>query len=445
MTRLLFHPGHYLQITKSDLPFPITFGTPLPAASDQASLAGNVGRTTKNNGNLVHAEAMARVLDCHPSQSAACRLTTIHRHFKGEATQIRAFLKEHFDGIVLSFANIVRPWQPPTRQGEPPIYSMMAEVIRTSPIPVFAFGIGVQEADATTSLPASLLELLGTINDHAAIFGVRGRKTEGVLHQLGFDRARALGCPSFFVHPRNVVRASRQPIASAERIVTAGYLNNRQYTLELTAAMRGCEPAYVFQNDLYILLNQPAAEPGFYDDATGTCDKSAVEELLQQRFGMKPDFRSYHYFRTTQAWRTFFGSQDLFLGARLHGGVCALQAGRPAILLAKDDRVQELAEFFDLPSWPLGQAAELGAARLLEKVDAEDGFTRFRRSYGERLEAFVAHCQEKGLRFNTAAETALALQEIDSAPASAPLPGRTAHWLRRWLPGRGSADRVGKG
>src|SRR5699024_6521326 len=56
------------------------------------------------------------------------------------------------------------------------------------------------------------------------------------------------------------------------------------------------------------------------------------------------------YFLSAPKWIEFLKQVDLSFGARLHGNITATIAGTPSILITKDARMRELAEYHQLTS-----------------------------------------------------------------------------------------------
>src|SRR5690625_7993391 len=56
------------------------------------------------------------------------------------------------------------------------------------------------------------------------------------------------------------------------------------------------------------------------------------------------------YFLNAPTWIDFISKADLSFGARLHGNITATIAGTPSLIIPKDARMRELAEYHNLTS-----------------------------------------------------------------------------------------------
>jgi len=199
MKRLLFfRPAQAMYRPPRSIPFstsvPVSAGNTIAENTEVFSLIGN-------NGNMVHRIAMLQMLAFDRERSAQGNLIRWISQ-KGSVEHVAKAINKQFDGIVLTFANNLQPGI--TNPG-------MAELIERLEIDVYAFGLGLQDeypAGARHMLTDKLLSLLEHINRKARIFAVRGYMTEAWLHSIGFDRAEALGCHSFFAYPHNVLALS---------------------------------------------------------------------------------------------------------------------------------------------------------------------------------------------------------------------------------------------
>ncbi len=199
----------------------------MPRASGMGRSAGTrlsdaleLSELVDNRGNMIHAEAPARILEFDRVRSCfiSSRALILDDHWMPE--QIAAEMDKRFDLVVFSAANTIRPNFAP---------GSFAAVLRALRCDFVALGMGMQDA-----LPASkdgmhqnLLDLLDVCNSKALLFGVRGLETERWLKAVGYGRARALGCPSLFVYPKTILRIRASEPQQLRRAVTAGYIHGR--------------------------------------------------------------------------------------------------------------------------------------------------------------------------------------------------------------------------
>jgi hypothetical protein len=371
---------------------PFADGTPRSADSSYPALLRNFGLTS-NKGNMIIGESVSRLFRYDHAQSCYLYLDSLHDG-RRPLPELRDLVRAHFDTVVFAMANSIRPGLDHTR---------MAEVIEALDTDVVVLGMGMQG-----TLPARLdavspgtARLLSVLNEKAKVFGVRGAETKRWLHALGFTRAEAYGCPSLYVYARNILGLQPVDPAAVRRVATAGYIHRpgrRSAILNqaFASVAREVEAHYVMQGELFEGGSPLAQRDDFYNDATGQLDRGSMAALFSQG-SEPPPFAGYWYFQEPGAWRQFMDRFDCYLGDRFHGGVAALQAGRPAAVLHMDLRVRELTDHFGIPSAPLAELEEMGVRGLIAQKLSAESLARFHRRYRWRLGLFRSAMREAGL------------------------------------------------
>lgn len=390
--KILFHgPGTSTYLPEIRLPN--TSGVRHPV-TDRLSGLQDTHSLTSNRGNLIHAEAPARIITCRPRQSAFANLGTMHRIFGDRLAEV---LARNFDLIVISAANFISPKRDLARLRD------SLNAIGDS-VPFIVLGAGMQGQPKLSDLDPSVQEVLDIYNRRAKLFAVRGMETEAWLHANGFTSARALGCPSMYVFPRSIMSinadAARKNLARSN-VLTAGYVTveggrNFPRGRRLVKAMRGIRASYVFQDEFFA-YGSLIDEAGTYDEATSTADRQRLNALLTQSNGMPVDFMNYYYFSETAAWRQVASMHDVYIGDRFHGGVAALQVGRPGIFLSHDNRVAELTDFFALPRMSTDDLVEIGVERAIKDRLTPGAIADIHKTYPARRAAFNGALEALGL------------------------------------------------
>lgn len=350
---------------------------------------------TSNRGNLIHGEAPARIFSCKRRYSAFANLGTLHRIF---GSRLREILPRHFDLMVLSAANFISETRDLTRLRD--ALNAIGDAV-----PLVVLGAGMQGEVKLSDLHPSVQEILDIYNRRALIFGVRGAQTEAWLHQNGFTNAKALGCPSMFVYPSSIMSISNDNALAAQRqanILSAGYLTikgGRNFVRgkKLAKAFAGSRGSYVFQDEFFG-YGAFSEERGSYNDATCTGDRTKLNALFSKSTGVSVDFSNYYYFSETAAWRQVALNHDVYIGDRFHGGVAALQVGRPAIFLAHDNRVAELTDFFKLPRMTTDDLISVGIPKAMKELLTESGLRQSQDIYAKRFSAFKETVEGHGLK-----------------------------------------------
>ena len=306
--------------------------------------------------------------------------------------KVADLLNSNFDGLMMTMSNILRP------DAEEPL---IGELIRRLNIPVYCLGVGLQGSMAKgdmSVLSDSIRELLFALDERAALFGVRGEQTLEWLVSVGIKNAKAMGCPSMFAYPRNIL-AIQAPI-NLSRIMTAGHLKlaaqNSSRGHKLMRGFANFSPAYVFQGEIAQFKDLLDVQE-VYDEATQTLDAAALNDIIRKKCKVTPPFSRYYSFGESSAWRQACTTYDVYVGDRIHGGVAALQVGKPALILYDDTRVQELASFRRIPSCSLDEFEKIGVKSAVSKYLSEDRIALFKTRYRRVLSNFEVECADAGL------------------------------------------------
>lgn len=364
---------------------PVSAGSTLRAHTEAFGLVGN-------SGNMIHRMAMIQLLEFDRNNSAQINLLRLISKLKSPS-KVATFLAERYDGLVITMSNILR-----LKSAEPG----MPELIRELNIPIYSFGAGMQDDLAKgdkSAIDPGTLDLMQALDEKAVIFGVRGEQTLEWLKSVGIRNAEALGCPSMFVYPRKIM--SLQSPKTVQRVITAGHMalkkDDNGRIQKLARGMNGVYAAYVFQGETKN-FTEILDEEGVYDESTQKIDTDVMERFIKSKIGENLPFSEYYSFNEVTAWRAVSSRFDAYVGDRIHGGVAAMQAGVPSLVLHNDARVRELAEFHGIPSCSLNEFSEMGALEAVRKFLSNDALTLFKKTYEVRLQAFNAALHKASLR-----------------------------------------------
>ncbi|WP_213684848.1 polysaccharide pyruvyl transferase family protein [Roseicyclus sp.] len=401
--RALFHPANP-GYPSSHANLHLKTGLPLQSARTLRQLKSQIAASSNNVGNVVHNEAVAKTFEFDPALSVMGGIESFFRsecHSRRQEFQQR--LSSNFDAVFFSFANLIAPPIVGKEESQRQHFSRLSEIVRAINVPLYVFGIGMQERlEVKEDILPELAEFLNEINNKAEIFGCRGAETQSYLWSIGCDRATALGCPSLYVYPSQV--QSIKPISEInnKKGVTAGYLDRRHllgYQPERMSSLiriaSNLELSYVFQNDLLTLLELEDT-PDLYSDADNKCDPRIISSYLDS-FGYSVPVRDYRFFRDARSWRQFASANDYFFGDRFHGGVVSLQTGRPAFFIYNDVRVKELTEHFSIPSVSLQNVIAGDVKEILGQAFSKDSIDKFQDIYNERLKEYFDITKRAGL------------------------------------------------
>jgi hypothetical protein len=372
---------------------PYAFGVPRSASTERAELNRNYNLTS-NKGNMMIGEAASRIFHVTRPQSAFIDVRFLAEK-EPDAAALRGIVRDHFDVVVFAMANAIRPNQN---------HEAMVRFLEIAEPEFVVLGAGMQsplEASLDLLTP-STARLLALFNERARLFGVRGRETEGWLHSVGLERAVALGCPSLYLYPRNILGLRPPRLDGDPRLLSAGYMVPRSIRGQALVQLLGDATVdYVFQEEMFSPSSESPVEEGFLNDATGEVDAAYAARAIEGMIGQPSPFRRYWYFQNPDGWRQACAHYDAFVGDRFHGAVAALQSGLPAVILHRDLRVREMCDLFGIPQIALDYKAryEPGAWRdvLGERLSTE-ALGRFHARYRTQFETFRAATAAAGLK-----------------------------------------------
>jgi len=402
--RIFFHPANFgvapnsaRVITKSSLP--------LQAFDSIKDVETELAATTPNVGNIVHNEAVAKAFRADRRRSCMAPLERFYlKECESNLNKFQSAMRNNFDAVVLSFANMIAVPPQQRRSAQQAHMERLCEILEALPIPFYVFGMGKQDViEDAGKLTPGMDEFLRLLHRKAKLFAVRGNHTRDFLHSMGCSSAVALGCPSLYVYPDNMLSLETPNTKPGATVLTAGYLGLRhlgghqpERVEFLRVLAEKYKTNYTFQNDVYG-YHELKAVRGFYDDATGRCDKGILDNYLTV-LGVEPiNFEGYWHFRDARAWRQLAEAHDFYFGDRFHGGVVALQVGKPALFMYRDLRVKELTDHIGAPNCSFESLGEKPLEEVVHAAFTSERLEQYKDTYSMRAAEFYQHCEQVGI------------------------------------------------
>jgi len=383
---------------------------------------------TDNKGNMIHGEAPTRMLEF--DRSSSCYVSVQALVESGwDPQQISDELNRRFDLVVFSTANAIRPNLDP---------GATAAVLDGLSIDFIVLGMGMQNPlpPNKDQLHPNLVQLLDVCNSKARIFGVRGLDTVNWLESVGFDHAKALGCPSMYVYPQNILNISSPDPAHATSAVTGGYINGRvPRSSAIIGLFKNFDVHYVMQEEIAAWKQQGLITDacGIYNDATGELDRNFMNRILEDIHDESMPFTSYRWFQDPNAWRMFASHFDFYLGDRLHGGIASMQGGVPSILMTEDRRVTEIADFFSIPKITVSEAEQMSLMEVIAEKLSPASVETFKQTYYERLCEFQASFHEAEIPLTISVGDKPTAKAMPSFQGVTPIKRSPVKMIRRML------------
>ncbi len=257
----------------------------------------------------------------------------------------------------------------------------LANFLEKVQLKVVVMGIGIQ-APSLDRLPRSenakrLARLLG---ERSKVVGVRGQVTADFLEQQGVHNLQIVGCPSILRHNRDDLRLRKPEWSQLKSFGFSltryyGVLYQREPLTFISVQSRLIKELHALGR-VGVITQVEREEKAFaYRDSDAM---RSAEELLRKSGWFDPEMEEIYKTRSI-----FFGTRasdydmqvrnfDVVFGTRLHTNAMAVACSIPAITLTFDLRVQEVYDFWRLPSLPVEEASSLSAREIYERADFEE-------------------------------------------------------------------------
>lgn len=273
------------------------------------------------------------------------------------------------------------------------VLQMMTTVFKQFAIPVFVIGMGAQSVydyDPTFIKPIKkeALEFVRSVLHTGGSIACRGNFTGQVLSSLGFSDGadyEVLGCPSLYMMGPDLTINK----AEVQRIIPAfngpEMLSRSTFSKLFSMYSRS---QFISQDKAYSLLyNQSELNDVSLMTMDGQIEMFA-KLISQNRLGLYCDFN---------IWREALqkAGVNFVFGTRIHGCVAAILSGIPAFVIAKDSRVREMVEFFDIPHARLKRM--YFKTPDLHKIYSEMSYEKFNADLPGRFLRFKSFMNSRGL------------------------------------------------
>lgn len=403
--KILFYPYHLGYMHTSQNIAPVT-GVPMTVPYTMKDMEGDLHGVTHNVGNTVHVEAPPRMLSYNTSGSASTFLAEMYRSHGKDPVATASEISKRFDYVLVSEANVFRLHGRNKDESETRTMRLRinADILDNLTIPFSVIGAGIQSipGDDLDDFDSNIAYFLQVVDRKAEMLGVRGRATRDWLARAGISRnVKALGCPSLFLYPDNILGISYRALNSESSVLTAGYMspkhiknqfNRVNVTIDIAKSFK---TDFVMQDDYYEISREQTLN--HYNEAIGVVDRDFVLSKLQEAGLDASSINRFLHFRNSYSWRICCSGYDAYIGDRLHGGIVAMQAMRPAVIFHADFRVRELADLFGFPSAPISDVIRDGVNVVLEREYTEQRISDFKDNYSDLLKNFQREMANAGL------------------------------------------------
>ena len=367
---------HRMLIRSGMLP---TEEVPVPKMILKSLMGGNIG-------NLVYQYAVLRQLTAGDDYE----FTADHyapQDRKLSDKEVASF-DEKYEMYALPLADAIRPdFMTPMKN--------MTSFIKRSKMKTAVIGIGIRAdlaADPNAiSFPFddTVKEFISAVLDKSAVVGVRGETTLRYLKRLGFkeeSEITVIGCPSLYTYGDGL--DMKAPVLNRDSRVLIN--NTPSAPAGVNSFLRKVWESY--PDSCYITQDVQELKCLYMGARIGTAppDSGFPDDIDD------PVFRSGRavYPLNYLGWHDFAKGASLSVGARFHGNVAAILAGVPSVMIVKDMRMRELADYHHIPcvtSEGIDQETEI--EQILANVD----FSQLGRNHKENYNHYEDFLRKNGI------------------------------------------------
>lgn len=287
-------------------------------------------------------------------------------------------INEKYDAIIWSSANLLQPEHKESIRHN-------AELFSHSKIPIYIISVGAQadsydeKCNLIESIKEETRELLTSIYNCGGEIGLRGYFTKEILDSImPGNTAEVIGCPSIYQTGKKLIINNKKD----DRIRPAfSDWGNKKDLFSGSIFTEYPESVVIDQGIFYReILDLKSYEKAGY----------AYIVNLVRKYGGNYSWLLFNnrikLFYDVPEWYRFLqnGDYNFFLSHRIHGGIMAILAGIPTMVVAVDSRVREMAEFFNIP-FILPQNVD---CKFVEYAYEKTDYSEFNKNYRNRFEAF---------------------------------------------------------
>lgn len=244
------------------------------------------------------------------------------------------------------------------------------KLIRKLSIPVHVIGVGIRmEYDPDFNIQREYekdtKDFVKAVLEKSPMLGLRGEFTGEYLKRLGFIPEKdftVIGCPSMYTFGPNL-HIRDLDLNSSSFVSLNGSQQMNYNTVRLMNDIANKYENYNFVPQLYPELIPLYGGGPSFKSVSGY--PSSVEHEFYKEGKISFPLNAY-------SWFQYMRNTDFSIGTRLHGNITGTINGTPTITIVSDARVQELAQYHNLPSVPTNKIKEtVTLDSLLDFIDVK--------------------------------------------------------------------------
>lgn len=317
-----------------------------PHIINKNSIGGNVG-------NLIYAYGVYRTLLTED--------TVIDADYYSRDSKKANQINENYDCYIIPLADAFRE----SFVNELREYTRLIKKLK---IPVIVVGVGLRapfepKLNEGFSFDEDVKNFVDAVLEKSNMIGVRGQITADYLTKLGYKAERDLtviGCPSMYTFGRQLNIRDLNLDANSRVCVNSSRLSPDN-VLDFIDRSKN-----EFSNYVFIPQWMKELELTY----SGISELKYVSNYPSNRNHEIYKNNNVRFFLNAPSWLKFMKESDFSFGARLHGNVTATIAGTPSLIIPKDARMRELADYHKLTSvWWNDIDENTNIQSIIEKSD----------------------------------------------------------------------------
>jgi hypothetical protein len=265
--------------------------------------------------------------------------------------------------------------------------SYLADVVEKLDMKTIALSLGMEDyiaaANDIVELHPSVIRLLHLVSERSEAIGVRGPHTASILQKHGFNNIIPVGCPSLQWQLKDNIRIHKNK--SMTKPLNVYHRTMSSYALEAmkSATILGQD----FLDEVIFTNNRNN------DDSLHRHEMSQYLELHDYKTVLAIINRNGIFPNRYELWYDIIGAHDFVIGPRLHGCIAALSQGVPAVLVPRDLRVKEVADFYNIPTASIEDMRKKSIRQIFDEAD----FSIFKKTHKKRYKNYYAFLEKNKL------------------------------------------------
>ncbi|WP_096273197.1 polysaccharide pyruvyl transferase family protein [Paucisalibacillus globulus] len=296
-------------------------------------------------------------------------------------------INEKYDCYIIPLADAFR-------QDFVPSLRKYTKLIKKLTIPVVVIGVGLRapfEPKLNEGFPfdKDVKAFVEAVLEKSNIIGVRGEITAKYLTRLGFREGidhTVIGCPSMYSFGRELKIRDTTITKDSMVTVNSSLLSPKNVLDFITRGMEEFPnhyfiPQWMKEMKLTYAGSPPISEKEIDNYPIKMSDSAYMDNRVR-------------FFLNAPTWIDFIKEADLSFGARLHGNITATIAGTPSIIIPKDARMRELADYHGLTQVWHNEITE--KTTLSELIETSD-FHSPEKNQGHNFDHFISFLEKNNL------------------------------------------------